>query len=113
MSTGRTPTPQRAAEPETRDQTIARVSPDTDGGGDPSSRRHLGRKSMWLGFGAAIAAGVVACLLTLLLDGGVPFALALGGGVAICGGVIAVLLLAEHEDGRIEDIVDESRDEER
>lgn len=102
------PIHQRAAEPELREETIARVAPAPVGDVDPSSRRNLGRRGLRLGHGVALGIGALALALTLALGGGLPLALALGGGVAIGAGVIAALLLAEQEDGRIERIVERS-----
>lgn len=97
---------------ESREETVDRVMTEQRKLGvpeattDPTSRRRLGRSMVVVGHLAGLAAAAAVIAIVLGVWDNLAFALALGAAGGLVVGVITALLLAEREDGRIEDEVD-------
>lgn len=101
------------ANPESRDETIARVSeglPDTTEAlrSDPTTRRRGGRRAIAVGAFVAAGLGVIAGVVVGAISGSTLLALAVGVAVALAAGVLTSLTSFEGEDGRIEDQVEQA-----
>ncbi len=104
-----------AASPETREETIARVeqnmkvgaeSQHEPGGADPTSRRHVGRRSLLRAYVIGLGIAIPVAIIIFLVGGSIGLALGIAGAVLIGGGVVVALVGAENEDGRIDDDVE-------
>ena len=72
---------------------------------DPSSRRHVGTSMTLIGAICGLLTVVVVVVVVRAIWGSWALALGLGIAVALGGGFLGALLVAEREDGRIEDEV--------
>jgi F0F1-type ATP synthase assembly protein I len=104
------------ANPESRDETIARVSeelPDATQAvtSDPTTRRHGGRRAIALGTLAAGGLGVIVGIVVGAISGSALFGIAVGVAVALVAGVLTSLTSIEGEDGRVEDDVERAESE--
>ncbi len=72
---------------------------------DPSSQRHVGTSMTLIGAICGLLTVVVVVVVVRAIWGSWALALGLGVAVALGGGFLGALLVAEREDGRIEDEV--------
>ena len=106
-------------QPEAREETIERIQSDEmgaesqhePGGGDPTARRHLGRRGLLKGHMVGGVAAIVAALVIFLIGGSLALSIGIGAAVLIGTGVIVAIVMAEGEDGKIERQVERVDDE--
>lgn len=76
---------------------------------DPSTRRRLARKAVTISAIAIALAALVGYLVATAAGAGAGVSLAAAAGGGLAAGVVAALGLAGQEDGRIDDMVDQTR----